>query len=129
MSVADRLAVLVDGRIEDVGEPQRVFDFPRTLTVARFLGERPMNLFERDGMVLGIRPERIRIDSAGALTGRVVRREGTGTDAYLEVETARERLTVRVASANELHPGDLVSLDLPELALRRFDPATGAALK
>lgn len=128
MSVADRLAVLVDGRIEDVGEPQRVFDLPRTLTVARFLGERPMNLFERDGIVLGIRPERIRIVAAGALTGRVVRREGTGTDAYLEVETTRERLTVRVPSASELRPGDLVSLDLPEPALRRFDRATGAAL-
>ncbi|MGA8386015.1 MAG: ABC transporter ATP-binding protein, partial [Candidatus Cybelea sp.] len=42
MSVGDRLAVLIDGRLEDIGEPQRVYDAPRTLAVARFLGERPM---------------------------------------------------------------------------------------
>ena len=128
MSVGDRLAVLVDGRVEDEGEPQRVFDAPRTLAVARFLGERPMNLFEQDDTVVGIRPERIAVSENGGLPGRVVRRESAGADAYLEVDTARGLLTVRVPAATVLHAGDGIALDLPPDALRRFDRVTGSAL-
>lgn len=128
MSVGDRLAVLVDGRVEDEGEPQRVFDSPRTLAVARFLGERPMNLFEQDGAMVGIRPERIAVSENGGLRGRVVRRESAGADAYLEVDTQRGRLTVRVPAATVLRAGDGVGLDLPSDALRRFDRVTGLAL-
>lgn len=128
MSIGDRLAVLVDGRIEDLGEPQRVFDAPRTLAVARFLGERPMNLFEHNGAILGIRPERIGVAGNGGLAGRIVRRESAGADAYLEVETERGRLTVRVPAASALHAGEGVALDLPVDALRRFDRTTGLAL-
>ena len=128
MSVGDRLAVLVDGRIEDCGEPQRVFDAPRTLAVARFLGERPMNLFEVDGAIVGIRPERIGVAENGGLAGRVVRRESAGADAYLEVETERGRLTVRVPAANVTSAGEGIALELPLDALRRFDRTTGLAL-
>ena len=128
MTVGDRLAVLVDGRVEDAGEPQRVFDAPRTLAVARFLGERPMNLFEQNGAIVGIRPERIAVCENGGLPGRVVRRESAGADAYLEVDTDRGRLTVRIPAATPLHAGDGVALDLPADALRRFDRATGLAL-
>ena len=60
MSVGDRLAVLIDGRLEDIGEPQRVYDAPRTVAVARFLGERPMNFFDEESALVGIRPERVR---------------------------------------------------------------------
>ena len=128
MSVADRLAVLIDGRIEDCGDPQRVFDAPRTLAVARFLGARPMNLFEHDGAIVGIRPEHVALSSNGGLAGRVARRESAGADAYLEVETERGLLTVRVPAASALRAGDGVVLDLPLAALRRFDRTTGLAL-
>jgi multiple sugar transport system ATP-binding protein len=128
MSVGDLLAVLVNGRIEDVGEPQRVYDSPRSLAVARFLGERPMNLFEDGATIAGIRPERILLDPQGALRGRVVRRESTGADAFLEVESARGTLAVRVAAEEPASAGDLVALELPGDAMRRFDPQTGLAV-
>lgn len=128
MSVGQRLAVMIDGRIEDVGEPQRVYDSPNSVVVARFLGERPMNLIEDDGWTLGIRPERIRIVAAGALHGRVVRRESTGADAYLDVETERGLVAVRVSSANGAHTGDTVTLEFPAECVRRFDRSTGRAV-
>ncbi|HZV76623.1 MAG TPA: ABC transporter ATP-binding protein [Candidatus Babeliales bacterium] len=128
MSVGDVLAVLIDGRIEDVGEPQRVYDSPRTLTVARFLGERPMNLFESGGAIVGIRPERIRLAAGAAVSGRVARRESTGADAYLEVETQHGLLAVRVPASAQASSGDRVGLDLPADALRRFDALTGVAI-
>ncbi len=128
MSVGDLLAVLVDGRIEDVGDPARVYDSPRSLAVARFLGERPMNLFEDRGTIAGIRPERIRLQRGGALDGSVVRRESTGADAFLEVETARGTLTVRVPSSETAGVGDRVALELPVEAVRRFDRQSGRAV-
>jgi ABC-type sugar transport system ATPase subunit len=128
MSVGDRLAVLIDGRIEDVGDPQRVYDSPSSVTVARFLGERPMNLFEHDGQTIGIRPERVRLSENGAFGGRVLRRENTGADAYLDVQTERGVLAVRVANAHRARAGDNVTLEFPAESVRRFDGRTGKAI-
>jgi ABC-type sugar transport system ATPase subunit len=86
-----------------------------------------MNLFERDGSILGIRPECIRAASDGMLGGRVVRRESTGADAYLEVQTERGSLAVRVPASHAARAGDSIGLDLPAESLRRFDPTTGRA--
>ena len=129
MSVGDSLAVLVEGRIEDVGEPQRVYDSPRTVAVARFLGERPMNLLADAGTIVGIRPERVALAVDGALRGRIARREPTGADAYLDVETPRGTIVVRVAASHAVQPGGVVGLDLPAEHVRRFDAQTGIAIE
>ncbi|MGA8574553.1 MAG: ABC transporter ATP-binding protein [Candidatus Cybelea sp.] len=128
MSVGDLLAVLVNGRMEDAGEPQRVYDSPRTVAVARFLGERPMNLFEDRGTIAGIRPECIRVDPNGAVRGCVVRRESTGADAFLDVETPHGTLAVRVPASEPARAGDRVALELPAESLRRFDRTSGQAV-
>lgn len=126
MSVGDRLAVLLDGRIEDAGAPQRVYDSPATLRVARFLGDRPMNVFAQGEVVAAIRPEHVRVDAGGTLRGRVVRRETTGADTYVHVETPSGEIVARVPAAQ--HVADDVGLDLPEGNVRRFDRTTGRAL-
>jgi ABC-type sugar transport system ATPase subunit len=121
MSVGDVLAVMIDGHLEDIGEPQRVYDTPRSVAVARFLGERPMNLFTRDGTTLGIRPERIEVVSNGVVSGRVLRREPTGADAYLDVQTGYGTLSVRVPASHYARAGDDVQLELPAHWLCRFE--------
>ncbi|HEV3091094.1 MAG TPA: ABC transporter ATP-binding protein [Candidatus Cybelea sp.] len=126
LSVGDRLAVLIAGRVEDFGEPQRVYDSPGNLTVARFLGARPMNLFEHNGMVVGIRPERVRV-AEGSLSGRIARRETTGADVFFDVETERGCIVARTPAGSDLRPGDEIALELPERWMRRFDRATGEA--
>jgi ABC-type sugar transport system ATPase subunit len=128
MSVGDRLAVLIDGRLEDVGEPQRVYDAPRTIAVARFLGERPMNFFDDESALVGIRPERVRLCADGAFSGRVTRRETTGADVYLEVQTDRGKIVARAAATDSMQTGEPVTFDLPAQWQRRFNPETGAAL-
>jgi ABC-type sugar transport system ATPase subunit len=127
MGVGDALAVIIDGRVEDFGEPQRVYDKPRTVGVARFLGDRPMNLLAEDSELVGIRPENVRLGAGGALRGRVLRRESTGADAYFHVETARGSVTVRVPATMPQGPGENVELDFPAQFVRRFDSATGKA--
>jgi ABC-type sugar transport system ATPase subunit len=127
LAVADSLAVLIDGRIEDSGDPQRVYDAPRSLAAARAIGSWPMNLLDGE-TILGIRPERVVVGSGGALRGRVVRRERTGADAYVTVQTQRGMLAARVASESSAELGDEVDVDLPERFVMRYDRASGAAL-
>lgn len=128
MSVGDELAVLIDGRIEDAGDPAGVYDRPRTIGVARFLGDRAMNVIDGDPLI-GIRPEHVRVSADAALRGRVKRREPTGADAYLVVETPRGEIVARVASGFEARANDLVALELPGEFLRHFDRASGVALR
>jgi multiple sugar transport system ATP-binding protein len=126
LSIADSLAVVIDGRIQDAGEPQRVYDAPANAAVAKFLGARPMNVLDA-GSTCGIRPERVVIGPGGALRGRVVRRERTGPDAYVTVETQRGTIAARVPAEFVCAPGDEVGLDLPERFIVRFDKARSAA--
>ncbi len=128
MSVGERLAVLIEGRIEDIGDPARVYDRPRNLAVARFLGERPMNLFAEGSTIVGIRPENVEVGFDQSLRGRIVGREITGADAYLRVETQRGPILARVAATNERRCGELVGLHFTEAAVRRFDSSSGAAI-
>src|SRR3989440_11290181 len=51
MTMADRIAVMHDGRIEQLGEPLELYDRPATLFVAQFIGSPAMNVF--DGVVKG----------------------------------------------------------------------------
>jgi multiple sugar transport system ATP-binding protein len=128
MSVGDELAVLIDGRIEDAGDPQRVFDRPRTLAVARALGERAMNLLPTNEAVVGIRPEHVRVADESDVRGTVVRRESTGPDVYVRVETGLGEVSVRLPQGRDARVGERIALVFPPEFVRRFDPATGVAL-
>jgi len=127
MGVGDELAVLVAGRIEDAGNPAFVYDRPRTIGVARFLGERPMNVLDGNPL-LGIRPEHVRVVAEGELQGRVASREPTGADAYVTVETPRGEVTARVPAANPVRADDLVALEFPAEFVRYFHPGSGVAI-
>jgi len=63
LSMSDRIAVLSQGQIEQVGTPLEVYERPRTDFVAGFIGI--SNLIERDGRHMTIRPEKIRLLAAG----------------------------------------------------------------
>ena len=132
LAVADELAVLIDGRIEDSGDPQRVYDRPATLRVATMLGARPMNvvdggLFARPGALVGFRAERARI-ADGQLRGNVVRIERTGADAYVHVRVPQEVVLVRVPPSDAPTLGAQISIDVPAAYRCFYDPGTGLQL-
>jgi spermidine/putrescine transport system ATP-binding protein len=86
MSMADAIAVMNEGRIEQLGSPEELYERPRTAFVARFLGA--CNLLEGDrvgqdaGVRIGVRPEKMRLVPAGQAppgNGAVLR--GRVTDA------------------------------------------------
>ena len=78
LSMSDRIAVLNQGHIEQVGPPMEVYERPRTEFVAGFIGI--SNLIERAGRQITVRPEKIRLladdeqaaDGAIVETGRII---------------------------------------------------------
>jgi len=63
LAMSDRIAVLSNGGIEQIGTPLEVYERPRTDFVAGFIGI--SNLIERDGRHMTIRPEKIRLLAEG----------------------------------------------------------------
>jgi ABC-type sugar transport system ATPase subunit len=61
MTMSDRMAVLNDGILQQVGTPSEVYNTPSTPFVATFTGSPPMNLIPYHGRTLGIRPELLQI--------------------------------------------------------------------
>jgi multiple sugar transport system ATP-binding protein len=57
MGLGDRIAVLDKGRLQQLGTPQEIYHDPANIFVATFVGSPPMNLVERDGSLVGFRPE------------------------------------------------------------------------
>jgi sn-glycerol 3-phosphate transport system ATP-binding protein len=66
MTMSDRMAILNDGILQQVGSPAEIYDNPATPFVAAFTGSPAMNLVPIDNKILGIRPERIRLENDGA---------------------------------------------------------------
>jgi multiple sugar transport system ATP-binding protein len=59
MGLGDRIVVMDQGKVRQVGHPVEVYDHPADTFVARFIGSPPMNLLERDGTLVGFRPEHL----------------------------------------------------------------------
>lgn len=92
MSISDLIVVMKDGKIQQIGQPQRVYDSPANLFVAKFLGSPPINVFSgavrggkltiggeavRDAagvgdqpVTVGVRPEGFVLRPDGAFTCR-----------------------------------------------------------
>jgi len=68
MTMSDRMAVLNDGTLQQVGTPAEVYDTPSTPFVGTFTGSPSMNMIAYQGKTLGIRPEKIELQpSEGAI--------------------------------------------------------------
>ncbi len=130
LAIADQLLVLIDGSIADSGEPQRVYDAPRTLRAASFLGDRPMNLLHglETNVVLGIRPEYVRLGGGSGYEGTVLRRERTGPDVYVYVQTGNGVVVARVSPSAQPSAGERTMLHFDPQHIRRYDSASGKVL-
>ncbi len=138
MTLADRVVVLRDGAIEQVGAPLELYDRPANQFVAQFIGTPQMNVVaagalphlralagERvpaDGYV-GMRPEALQVRTAGqgALEARVEMVEALGADTLIHVEVDGISLVARQSERTLASRGDRVGLDLDPAALHFFD--------
>src|SRR5688572_22624951 len=63
LAMSDRVAVMNDGRVEQVGTPREIYDHPASPFVADFIGE--TNFIEQDGTMVAVRPERVQLRLGG----------------------------------------------------------------
>jgi ABC-type sugar transport system ATPase subunit len=123
--LGDRVAVLRDGRLEQVGTPDEIWHEPATVFVARFVGSPRMNLLPRDGHTIGFRPEAVRLDEAGETRGTVERVEVVGEDAHVHLRMDGHPVVARTAAAQRPATGDVVGVHINWAACHVFDAATG----
>ena len=140
MGMGDRIVVMLDGRIRQVGPPAEVYDHPADTFVATFLGSPPMNLVRREDVTVGFRPERmLPADVAGRTDGQVVTRlavhriEHLSGDRHLHgtLEGLGEptQVIVRLPATllTPIETGETYDMSVAHDALRFFDASTEQA--
>ncbi len=154
MTMASRIAVIADGRLQQVGPPQAVYDRPANLFVAGFIGSPPMNMIAGEvdrsplagplrvrtaigniplptppttnlhSVVAGIRPEHLRLGGSD-LSVEVLNVEQLGHERHVICRAGDARWVVRQA-AHEPAPavGERVGLGVDGASLHLFDPTS-----
>ena len=128
MTLADRICVLRDGLVEQVGTPIELYEKPNSIFVAGFIGSPQMNFLKGAHAepykcdTIGVRSEHIDIVSkGGAWRGPVVHTEKLGSDSYIFVEVgAAEPLIVRQTGTTPIVFNDVVSLSPQKGKVYRF---------
>jgi ABC-type sugar transport system ATPase subunit len=138
MTMGDRIAVMNDGRLEQVGTPEEVYDRPANRFVAGFIGA-PAMAFARPGAlaglpgdaVVGVRPEFAkpwRDGLIGPFDGSVEYVEALGRETFVGVRADTDTLlVVGVDGRPRVQPGEMFRFGLDRDGLRYFDPETGRA--
>jgi len=138
MTLADRVVVLRDGLIEQVGTPMELYDRPANQFVAQFIGMPSMNMVEAkaipsfsaqtggrlpaDGF-LGVRPEALRVRQGQGLgaPARVELIEALGADTLIHIDVGGVPLVARQNERTALQAGDAVSVELDPAVLHFFN--------
>ncbi len=141
MTLADRVVVLRDGLIEQVGTPLELYDRPANQFVAQFIGTPQMNVAPLQKMPapiqqlaptgatggsIGLRPENVvvRPNGQGAIRGQVDLVEALGAETLIYVSTTEGApLVARQSERTALHAGDAVTLDIATDHAHWFDNA------
>jgi ABC-type sugar transport system ATPase subunit len=155
LTLADRLAVMRAGRVEQAGTPGEIYDRPASEFVAGFVGEPPMNLIRAriadrgDAIIvgesplaitppasasrevtLGVRPEDLRLQAAEgcvALEVLIESVEFSGARFFIKGVSAGARIVFE--SSTRLEAGELRAVYAPAVRLHFFDPGTGMRLE
>jgi multiple sugar transport system ATP-binding protein len=148
MTMSSRLAVMIGGELVQVGKPAEIYDNPRDVRVAEFVGSPKINMLpgriREDGRIealgqvirltcshpsgncrIGVRPERIELGS-GPFSGTVIHIENMGAEAFvhLGLDGADARLVARVNDVRQLPDiASHASFDFPAEAVRAFNGA------
>ena len=130
MTMADRIVVLKDGVVQQVGAPMELYERPQSLFVAGFIGSPKMNFLNGgfagkfNANTVGIRAEHLNIAASGDGTwsGKVIYSENLGSDSFIYVDIgSAEPVVVRQSGKSSYHAGDTLSLSPKLTELHRFD--------
>jgi multiple sugar transport system ATP-binding protein len=153
MTMADKIVAMHDGIVEQVGTPLELFDRPRNIFVAAFIGSPSMNLLpvkvngkgvvdnagnhwdvpdmplaSGQALTLGVRPEHLRLDAEG-VEARVLVVESTGSETHLIVDAGGTKLTCVLRERISVRPGDQVRLGADSGHVHLFRADSGERLE
>ena len=154
MTMADRIVIMKDGSIQQVGTPEQVFHKPANTFVARFIGAPSMNLLAgrmeggkvaldageavsvpaiagqgADRVLLGVRPDDLHPGSSNPIvTGKVSVREPLGSETLIYVETPSGEVIAKADGRTPPQVGETVQLGADPGNLHIFDATTEEAL-
>jgi multiple sugar transport system ATP-binding protein len=146
LTMADRIAVLNEGCIIQVGTPEDIYDRPATTFVAQLVGTPRINLYDarrEDSKVfvesselhlpappecelpkkflLGIRPEDVSPDPQGEFNGQLTLTEPLGVETILHIQTGQQTLLSLVPGMTTLQIGDEVRFNIVHEHIHCFD--------
>ena len=128
MTLADKIVVLQDGYVEQVGAPMELYNDPDNIFVAGFIGSPAMNfldarILDEPGEVatIGLRPEAISLGDDGPVTGTVSHLEHLGADTNVYVQVGDKLVTARLFGQQDYEVGSAVHLQFAPEAVFRFD--------
>ena len=154
MTLADKIVVLRDGKIEQVGAPLQLYDDPDNQFVAGFIGSPAMNFLEGEveggsvripgfgatldvdaarsapgkRVMVGIRPEHLVVSGEGPLQVDIVEHLGGVSFVYLDAPTG-DRIVAEAKDARGITSGAGVSTSPGNNPVYLFDPETGARIR
>jgi multiple sugar transport system ATP-binding protein len=158
LGMGNRIGVLREGRLEQVGPPQAVYERPATLFVARFLGTPPMNILRgrwREGgiwaadvrlapagngsgeMLVGVRPEHVHVQGSrwsanvpkeNAFPATVELVESAGDQVFVTLQAAPGTVVARVEPSLRPSPGTRFEVWFEPSRIHLFDPETERSL-
>ena len=126
MTMGDRIVVMKEGVIQQVGTPRDLYEQPQNAFVAGFIGSPAMNMWQEDGLTVGVRPEDLEVAPAGEGIPVVVDVvEELGADGYLygraTVEDREFDIVVRVDGRDHPEARETISVKPVAARVHRFD--------
>ena len=128
MTLAHRIAVMREGKIQQYDTPANVYHRPANTFVAGFVGSPAMNLIAREGRTLGVRPEDVELSISGKpgfSPARVWVTEEMGNETLVVLSTGDRQITARAPADVRFDFDAQVWFRFRESKLHWFEADTG----
>jgi len=158
MTLADRIVIMKDGLIQQIGEPMHIYNHPQNSFVASFIGSPPMNLIDvvikQDGKqqvidfgnnntlsikdnaaqegkyIFGIRPECVTINNTqtNMVQGKVKFIEHLGDETLVHLDISKNRIVIKQKSISSIKHGEIVNLSFTKNKIHLFSRNKGEVI-
>ena len=151
MTMADRMIVMNDGRVEQIGTPLEVYETPQTLFAAQFIGSPSMNVFEttvqnnilsigdttvpvnteaKGKVIAGMRPEHVIVDDNGPLSITVQMGEPLGANTLLHgrLDGTSDAFTISLPGVHHTVAGQVIRFAVDPRHMHLFDIKSGGRI-
>jgi multiple sugar transport system ATP-binding protein len=146
LTMGDRIAILNEGKIMQVGTPEDIYDRPASTFIAQLVGTPRINIYDahrEDGTIsisdsdlhmpapigsklpskfrIGIRPENIKPDPIGKFSGQVILTEPLGAETILHIQSGQRTLLSLVPGMTANRIGDVIKFNIAFEHIHYFD--------